>query len=337
LDRLRRDPRAARAAVQGAFLALCAWIGIEFALFMRWGSSGGRALEVAHPPGAEGFLPIAALLSLKHALLTGTVHPVHPAALVILVAALGLGLLMRKAFCAWICPVGTISEVLGALGRRTLGRNLDPPRWVDLPLRGAKYLLLGFFLWAVWRMDLPALREFLDSPFNAMADIRMYLFFAHLSGLGLGVLLALAVLSMVVRQFWCRYLCPYGALLGLLSLASPLRITRRADTCIDCRKCTRACPSRIQVHAADRVGGAECTACFRCVAACPVKDTLRMEAPGRRAIQGWVFGLLVAGFFAAVTGLAMLTGHWRSNLTREDYLQLIPAAGAGGPSPDPRP
>jgi polyferredoxin len=170
----------------------------------------------------------------------------------------------------------------------------------------------------------------MDSPFNALADVRMYLFFAHLSGFALGVVLALAGLSMLVQNAWCRYLCPYGALLGLLSLASPLRVTRAKASCIDCRRCTRACPSRIQVHRAGRVASDECSACYRCVAVCPVKDTLEMRAPGGKAVSGWAFGLLVAGIFLAVTGLAMATGHWRTSLTRQDYLQLIPQAEAAG-------
>ena len=192
LGRLRTDPKAARTVVQVAFLVLCLWIGAEFALFMRWGASGGRAAYVPHPAGAEGFLPISALLSLKHWLLTGKIHPVHPAGLFILVAILAMGLLLKKAFCSWICPVGTLSEALWLLGRKGLGRNLALPRWADAPLRGVKYLLLGFFLWAIWSMDGPVLEAFLDSPFNAVADIRMYLFFAYLSGLALGIVLALA-------------------------------------------------------------------------------------------------------------------------------------------------
>jgi polyferredoxin len=326
LRRLRNDPRAARSVVQVAFLLLCVWIGAEFALFMRWGMSGGTAPYVAHPAGAEGFLPISALLSLKLWLLTGVVHPLHPAGLFILLAILALGLLLKKAFCSWICPVGTLSEGLWLLGRKLFGRNFALPRWADLPLRGLKYVLLAFFLWTVAGMDGTMLAGFLDSPFNALADVRMYLFFVQISGLALGILLALAALSMLVQNFWCRYLCPYGALLGLLSLASPLKVAREESTCIDCRLCTKACPARIQVHQAKRVNSDECSACYRCVAVCPVKDTLQMRAPGGKAVPGWIFGLLAAGLFVAVTGAAMLCGHWRTALTPEDYRQLIPAA-----------
>jgi polyferredoxin len=192
-----------------------------------------------------------------------------------------------------------------------------------------KYLLLAFFVWAIWSMDGAALEGFLDSRYNAAADVRMYLFFAHASGLALAVILALAGLSLLVRNAWCRYLCPYGALLGLLSLASPLRVTRSKSSCIHCERCTRACPSRIQVHRAIRVGSDECTACYRCVAACPVRDTLEVRAPLGRGVPGWLFAALAAGLFVAVTGLAMLSGHWRTSLRPSDYLQLIPEAEGG--------
>jgi polyferredoxin len=326
LKRLASDSQTARRLVQGAFVVLCLWIGVEFFLFMRWARDMGmgEAPYVPHPSGAEGFLPISALMSLRLWAETGQVHPVHPAALFILVAILAIGLLFKKAFCSWICPIGTLSEALGNLGRRLLGRNLAPPRWLDLPLRGIKYLLLLFFLWAIVRMDLLALEAFLDGPYNRVADLRMYQFFAHMSALGLGVIGCLALLSVLVRGFWCRYLCPYGALLGSLSLLGPLRVTRRASTCIDCRRCTRACPSRIQVHQARRVHSDECTGCYRCVQACPVKDTLGMRPPVGKALPGWLFGILVVGLFLAVTGAAMLLGFWRTSVTPEEYRHRVP-------------
>jgi polyferredoxin len=321
--RLRDDSQALRAAVQVAFLVLCLWIGVEFLLFMRWGASLGQAPFAPHPPGAEGFLPISALLSLKLWILTGEISAIHPAGLFIFVAVLGLGLLLSKAFCSWLCPVGTLSEWLWKLGARVLGRNLRAPRWLDYPLRALKYLILAFFLWATLRMDGPELAEFLASPFNVVADLRMYLFFLRLGAFGLGVILVLALLSTVIQNVWCRYLCPYGALLGALSLLSPLRVTRAKATCIDCKLCTKACPSGIKVHEATRVGGDECSACYRCVEACPVQDTLAMRAPVGNAVPGWVFGALVAGLFVAVTGLAMLTGHWRNTVPPREYLERM--------------
>jgi len=313
-----------RRVVQVAMLLLCLWIGVEVWLFMRWGMSGGTTLYVPHPPGAEGFLPISALMSLRHWMATGHFTSIHPAGLTIFLAILLTGLFLKKGFCGWLCPVGTLSEYLWLLGRRLFGRSLALPRWLDWPLRMVKYLLLGLFLWAVWGMDLHALEAFLNSPYNRMADLKMYLFFARIGGLALGVILVLAALSVVVQNPWCRYLCPYGALLGFLSLASPFKVRREATTCIDCEACTRACPSRIQVHASERVHSDECMACLRCIEACPVKDTLAMEAPGRTRITPLHFGTLVAGLFALVCCLAMATGHWHNAIPREEYLRRIP-------------
>jgi polyferredoxin len=310
--------------VQTAFLLLCAWIGVEFALFMRWAASQGQAAYAPHPAGAEGFLPISALLSLKLWLSTGWISAVHPASLFILLAILAIGLLLKKAFCSWLCPIGTLGEALAALGRKLWGRTFLPVKGVDWPLRAVKYLLLGFFLLAVARMDATALDGFLRSPYNALADVKLYLFFLRLSGLSLAVVAALAVLSTLVEGFWCRYLCPYGALLGLASFLSPLRIARSADTCIDCKKCTKACPARIQVHSASKVWSDECSGCYRCVEVCPVKDTLEMRAPGGKAVPAKVFAVLVVGLFMAITGLAILSGHWRTAITPEEYLRLIP-------------
>ena len=323
LRRLQEDVQLLRKLVQGAFLLLCCWIGVEFWLFMRWGASLGQRVYVPHPPGAEGFLPISALLSLKLWLVSGTISAIHPAGLFIFLAVLLTGLLLKKAFCSWLCPVGTLSEGLWKLGAKLFGRNLRLPRWLDYPLRGLKYLLLGGFLWVTWRMDGPELAGFLASPFNVVADLKMYLFFLHLSGFALGVILGLALLSLVIPNLWCRYLCPYGALLGALSLLSPLRITRAAASCVDCGLCTKACPAGIQVHRAGRVGQDECTACLSCVTACPVPGTLSLRGPVGKAVPGWVFAVLVLGLFLAVTGLARLTGHWRNAVSRAEYLERM--------------
>ncbi len=311
-----------RHAVQAAFLGLCAWIGVEFHLFMTWCADPANAAYVPHPPGAEAFLPISALLSLKYWILTGRICELHPAGFFVFVAVLLVALLLRKAFCAWICPVGTLGELLERLGARILPRRFAPPRWVDLPLRGLKYLLLAFFAWTTLRMDLPALGAFLYSPFNAAADLRMYDFFAHISPTTFTVIALLALLGLAVENAWCRYLCPYGALLGLLAFASPLKIRREAATCTGCRKCTRACPARIQVHAVRTVRTDDCSACYRCVAACPEKATLRMNAPGGRAVPTWLFAVLVLALFGGVTGFAMATGQWRTVITPQDYRQL---------------
>ena len=318
--KLKEDSQSLRAAVQGAFALLCVWIGVEFYFFAKWGTTFGQSIFVARPPGAEGFLPISALISLKYWLYTGIVNDIHPAGLFIFIAVAATGLLLKKAFCSWLCPIGTLSESLWMLGKKLLGRNAALPRWLDYILRSLKYLLLIFFVWSIVQMDVPTLRAFIYSPYNKMADVKMYEFFAHISGFALWTILALMLLSMFIKNFWCRFLCPYGALLGALSWLSPLKITRNASTCVDCEFCTRVCPSNITVHKVKRLWSDECMNCLACVEACPVKDTLDIRTSlTRTKVPNWVFGALAAGVFVGITGIAMLAGHWQNGITQQEY------------------
>ncbi|HEX9614058.1 MAG TPA: 4Fe-4S binding protein [Bacteroidota bacterium] len=320
LWRLKEDSQFLRSTVQLAFALLCLWIGIEFSLFTQWGVQNA-APYIERPPGVEGFLPISALMSLVYWIQTGIINNIHPASIFILLAIIGASIALKKAFCSWLCPIGTLSESLWLLGQKLFGRNLRVSRWLDYPLRTLKYLLLFYFSYSILSMDAAALGHFIYSPYNRVADIKMYLFFAEISSFALWTILILAILSVVIKNFWCRYLCPYGALLGIVSFLSPLKITRRQSTCIDCELCTKACPASIKVHTAGRVWSDECTSCLQCVEACPVKDTLLMTTRLRqsRPIPAWVFGTLVIGVFTAVTGLAMLTGNWQNGISRQEY------------------
>jgi polyferredoxin len=319
--RLKEDSQFLRSTVQFAFAILCAWIGYEFYLFMQWGSSNGAASFVERPAGAEGFLPISALMSLSFWIQTGIINNVHPASVFILLAIGAVSIFLKKAFCSWLCPVGTLSESLWMLGQKLFGWNLRVTLWLDYPLRSLKYLLLGFFGYSVFTMDANALGNFIYSPYNKVADIKMYLFFADISSFALWTILILTSLSIVIKNFWCRYLCPYGALLGFASFLSPLKITRDKSTCVDCELCTKACPASIKVHKAGRVWSDECMSCMLCTEVCPVKDTLVMKVhqQSARPVPTWVFGALVTGIFVAITGLAMLSGNWQNAISRQEY------------------
>lgn len=315
-----------RRVVQVAFLALVVWLGVQFTLWAL-AHTAGRASAFSRPPGVEGFLPISALMSLRLALAGGGIHPVHPAGLAILVAVLAMSALVAKSFCSHICPVGTVSEGLGRLGARLLGRTWLLPGWLDVPLRALKYVLLAFFLWATWvALDPPGVRAFLDSPYNKVADTKMLLFFAHPSRVTVGVLGVLVIGSVLVRDLWCRYLCPYGALLGVLGRIAPLKVTRDPSTCIDCRKCTKVCPARLPVHGMARMDSVECTSCQDCVAVCPIRDCLAVRPARHVGIQLLRPALavgLAAGIFLGVTVAFRVSGHWRGGVSEGEYSRRL--------------
>jgi polyferredoxin len=129
-------------------------------------------------------------------------------------------------------------------------------------------------------MTAEAIHDFMTKPYGLIADVKMLNFFRDIGQTAAIVITLLVLLSMLVKNFWCRYLCPYGALLGIASLLSPFKIRRDAEACIDCEKCARACPSNLPVDRLVQIRSAECTACMACVAACSAQDiTTGFEAP----------------------------------------------------------
>jgi polyferredoxin len=318
--------RTIRRTAQLLFLGLNVWIAAEFWFFVRYYETGGRTPFAARPSGVEGWLPIASLMNLKVLLLTGHVPAIHPAGMFLLVAFLAMSWIFRKSFCGWLCPIGTISEYLWRLGRSTFGRNFRLPRKLDIALRSLKYILLGLFLYAVFSMPVEGIRAFLEGPYGVVADVKMLNFFRYL-GLGGGIVVAvLAIGSVFVQNLWCRYLCPYGALMGFASMASPVGIRRDANLCIDCGKCAKACPSALPVDRLVTIKSAECIGCMECVAECPAAGALFLSAPRQRRVPGWVVAAGSVALFLIAVGYARYTGHWTTDLPSRTYFELVPHA-----------
>lgn len=315
-----------RIIVQWLFLVWVIGIGIRFVLFINSVERGDHSPLFSRPPGVEGFLPIGALTSLKYWLVSGEIHPVHPAALVIFMAIIFMSVMAKKSFCSWICPVGTLSEVAHKLGVKVFGRNFRIWNWLDILLRGIKYLLFIFFV-KIIMVDMPAaaLGSFLDAPYWAISDIKMLRFFTHMSATTIVVLVLLTGLSLVYKNFWCRYLCPYGALLGLASIASPFKIRRDPTKCTGCRRCTAVCPSRLEVHSCSSISSPECTGCLTCVDHCPESNVVAMRPTfWQQPLPLWLFPTVVVFLFMSMIVFGMVSGHWHSSLQYEDYLRLLP-------------
>lgn len=285
---------------------------------------------LTRPDVVDAFLPIAGGIELKAIISLNLWDQTHPAAAVMLAAVLLTGLICKRAFCGWSCPLGLAGEYLYALRKRVISAELAPPAWLDWPLRMLKYLLLLALCYIVIGMPTQAIPYYLQGNYHKIADVKMALFFVTpgiITLICFGAILALAAWR---RQGFCRYLCPYGALLGLLSFASPLKIRRNPQHCLieakgmKCDKCTRACPANIVVHTQTTVRSDECQACMRCVAACPKSPALGFALKsGQRVSHKGLLALILLVLFALPL-LAYLNGFWHSQTPDHIRMELIP-------------
>lgn len=316
-------------------LLLLSWglVTVQYGLYI-WQLGQGTSPWLVRPDVVDGFLPIAGGLGLRAWLSQGIMDPHHPAATVTVLVLSLSALLLGRVFCAWFCPLGLAGEWLHRLRSRLLPGEWTPPRWLDLILRGQKFLVLGFLLFiALLAVPDAALPGYFASPYHQAADMKMGAFFFNLtliSGLCLGWVL---LLTAAFRQGFCRYLCPYGAWLALLGLLTPLRVRRDPVRCLrsqghDCDKCSRACPSRIQVHQLIAVHSLECTSCLSCVAACPKRaDALALGTRRRRLMPRWLLGLLCLLLLILPLLAYGVLGFWVSQTpleVRGHLLQILP-------------
>lgn len=306
-----------RLMVQGGFTFLSLLMGWQFYRFVQAAKATTPGPLPYRPPGVEGYLPISGLMGALDWAYRGVLNDIHPAATILFLLFVLLSLTLRKSFCGWICPVGFLSEWLGRFGLLVLKRPLRVPKWLDVPLRSVKYLLLAFFVFAILGMSPQALHAFIESPYNKVSDIKMLEFFLTLSVTGAVVLAALAVLSIPIHSFWCRYFCPYGALMGLVAWLSPARVRREASLCTDCGICDKVCPARLEVSRAKSVGNVECIGCTDCVVSCPVPGALRYGTR-RRTLEPRRIALMIAGVFLLVTLSARVAGWWGNSLSDEE-------------------
>lgn len=296
--------------------------GVRFLRFTGYVFAGAGD-QLARPEAADAFLPLGAMAALKVWLSTGYLDVLHPAAVVILIATLITAWLFRRAVCSWLCPFGAVSEYLAQFGRRMFGRNLAVPKWLDTSLVGAKHV--GTFGMMLWLCLVPndEILAFMAMPFYAVADVKLLDLYLKLGVAGTAVLAGIGVASVVVKSFWCRYLCPYGAVQGWLGALSPVRIVKDDASCPGCGICTRACPNGVDVaRARSSVVSVECMGCTRCVTACPRVGAITLRAPGVRSLEPAAFGLAFVAAFVATILVGVVSGNWHSVLDAESYYQI---------------
>ncbi|MBR9728052.1 4Fe-4S binding protein [Shewanella intestini] len=303
-------------------------VAVQFAINAAMLKAGVDPILV-RPDIGDAFLPIAGGIELKAAIGLGIFDNDHPAAAVMLVVVLLTGLLCKRAFCGWACPLGLAGDYLYKLRKRFIKEEFAPPAWLDWILRMVKYLFLIALLFIVITMPLASIPHYLDGYYHKVADLKMAYFFLSPGPIALFCFGLILFLALWKRQAFCRYICPYGALLGLISFLSPFKIRRSTEHCLinskgmKCDKCTRACPANIIVHTQSTVRSDECQACMNCVAACPKKEALYFSTRSgiKMSARGLAIMLLILLFMIPLW--AYVGGIWHSETPTELRMMLI--------------
>lgn len=279
---------------------------------------------VAKPVGVDALCPFGGIETLW-SLATGGVllKRIAASSLILLTGTVVLGFAFGRAFCGYLCPLGALQEFFGMIGKAIWRRQRPTvPAALDRPARYLKYAVLAFFtLWTFQAADL-VIRPY--DPWVAWmhltSDELLVEFAAGTAILGISL-----AGSVAYERFFCKYLCPMGAFLGVFPKVSLFKIRRAESTCISCGRCDSACPVNIEVSELETVTSAECIACNECVNSCPVAETLVLSTKPAAAGGSTMSPALMMGatfaIIVAIIGTTTIAGAFQ---------WTMPSLGEGG-------
>ena len=196
------------------------------------------------------------------------------------IGSLGVyGLLLGRAFCGWACPFGTMHDLLS---RPKIKREVKTTNYWYI-----KYIILFLTLASAWiALDTlfckfcPSGSLFAAIPFRLLYPEAVELglfFYIHLFTLAVTVMLAL-----LISRFWCRYLCPLGAIAGAFNKISLVNIKVDEKLCKKCFLCLEAC--KMKITKIEEIGNStDCILCGRCIEVCPEKAlSFQINGPKRK-------------------------------------------------------
>ena len=264
--------KSPRSIIQIFFFILIALIAVNH----TW-VEAGQGIPFISNASLHAVCPFGGVVSLYQLVTAGTfVKKIHESSLVLMIIVFASAILMGPLFCGWICPFGTFQEMIGRLGKKLFKKRFNRfiPYKYDRILRYLRYVLLAMVLVQTARSGL-----------LLFADIDPYyaLFQFWTGEVALQAIIGLIVvmmLSLFVERPFCKYACPYGAVLGLFNLIRLVSLKRNQKTCINCSKCDKTCPMNIPVSSLKTIRNHQCISCYKCTSVdgdCPVEGTLEFR------------------------------------------------------------
>jgi len=257
-----------RKIVQWFFFLFIVLIAVNHTL-----AESGSAIPILSSASLHAVCPFGGVETLYTLAASGLlVKKVHASALVLAGLSLLLAIFFGPVFCGWICPLGTVQEWVGKLGRKLFRRRYNHfvPTKLDNLLRYTRYGILVWVLYVTATSGTLIFEAY--DPYFALFNF----WSSEVAPTALLILAATLVLSVFVERPWCKYACPYGAVLGLTNLFRVFSIKRAASTCKADGACSIMCPMNIPVDNKSVVRDHQCISCLECTseAICPVAKTV---------------------------------------------------------------
>jgi len=265
-----------RSLVQILFFLLILLISINNYLV-----ENGQSIPFLPEVSLHAICPFGGVVSFYQLLTVGTlVQKIHESSTVLMGIVFILTILFGPVFCGWICPLGTVQEWVSKIGKKIFKRkhNHFIPAKVDQTLRYLRYLVLGWVIYMTARSGQLIFADY--DPYHALFNLWS-------SEVAIGGLIILGITlagSFFVERPWCKYACPYGALLGIFNLFRIFQIRRNESTCTLCSACNRSCPMNIPVMQKKVIRDHQCISCLKCTSSegsCPVPATVEYIAGGK--------------------------------------------------------
>jgi polyferredoxin len=304
--------------VQGFFFVLVALIAANHALVER-----GIAIPFLSSASLHALCPFGGVASLYQYIVSGTfVRRIQASSFVIMWLVFLLALPFGTLFCGWICPLGTFQEAVARLGKKCLGNRYNRliPRPLDSTLRFLRY---GVLAWVVVMTIHTTQLVFADyCPYDALFTS----WTGNAAAGGLAVVGVILLLSLAVERPFCKYACPYGALLGLTNRFRLVKLKRNAETCIKCGRCDQVCPMNLSISDRETINQTQCITCLQCTsqAVCPVEQTLELRLPrllsrqkSAAAMTPLILAAVITLVFAGGIFSAQALGYWKTTGGRE--------------------
>jgi Polyferredoxin len=268
----KKTAKAVRVIVQVSIFIIVFLISIS-----KWLSEKGTSIPILSDASLHAVCPFGGVATIYEFVTAGTfIQKIHSSSFILMILGLITAVLFGAIFCGYICPFGSFQEWIGKLGRKLVPKkyNRIVPTKVDRILRYLRYLVLVMVLYQT-AVSAKLVFQSVD-PYYALFN-----FFTNEVAISAYIMLGvIIVLSLFIERPWCKYLCPYGALLGLFNYIRIFKIRRDKNTCIGCKKCDKECPMNIEISGKEVIRDSRCISCHQCLSevTCPVKDTVAIIA-----------------------------------------------------------